>query len=120
MTHPLVQLHRCGLFTSLVQTGNIIWTFPKEERGVRKLTLSRLPPSFSLPLPPTPALVVQLWTSHRTRHSESSGRTAARTQHSESNSRTAARIKEWAVGAPGQMRLSPAASGLVTGVQLSS
>lgn len=49
MTHPLMQLPRCGLFTSLVQTGNIIWTFPKEESRGQEAHTS---PSASFLLPP--------------------------------------------------------------------
>lgn len=49
MTHPLVQLPRCGLFTSLVQTGNIIWTFLKEESRGQEAHTS---PSASFLLPP--------------------------------------------------------------------
>lgn len=72
MTHPFVQLPRCGLFTSLVQTGNIIWTFPKEESRVQEAHTSPSAPSFSLPLPPTPVLAVQPWTAHRVQRQGSS------------------------------------------------
>lgn len=97
MTHPFVQLPRCGLFTSLVQTGNIIWTFLKEESRGQEAHTS---PSASFLLPPPSS------------HSSAGGTTvdSNRTRHSSPS----------AGQQPGQMRLSPAASGLGTGVQPSS
>lgn len=109
MTHPLVQLPRCGLFTSLVQTGNIIWTFLKEESRGQEAHTS---PSASFLLPPP--------SSHSSAGRYNCGQQQDADAALESSGRTAARIKERAVGAPGQMRLSPAASGLGTGVQPSS